>query len=105
MILVGAMTFTAATVFINVETGMSDADQRLNEHATKVLAREVAVSGLNRATQQVFDSFEASGSYTEPEALTGSHDGGSYQVDISTAGTSITLKAEPGTRSAGATPM
>ncbi len=93
IILVGAMTFTAATIFFSVETGTSEADQRFNEHATKVLAREVALTGLNRATQLVFDSFEARRSYTEPSALTGLHDGGSYQVDISTSGTSITLNA------------
>ncbi len=94
--LVGAMTFSAATISFSVRTGTSEADQRLNEHAAKILAREVALTGLNRATQLVFDSFEASGSYTRPEALTGLHDGGTYQVDITTVGRDITLKVVGG---------
>ena len=55
MILVGAMTFTAATTFFNTRTGTADAEERFNEHAAKVLAREVALTGLNRATKRVYD--------------------------------------------------
>ncbi len=93
VILVGAMGFVASTLLYSAQTSTLEADQRLNEHAAKVLAREVALTGLNEGTQLVFDSFEASGSYTGPSTLTGLHDGGGYQVDLNISGTSITLKA------------
>ena len=93
VILVGIISIVASTMLHSTKTNTVEAEQRLNEHTAKVLAREVALTGLGEGTQLVFDSFEASGSYTGPLTLTGLHDGGSYQLDINTSGTDITVKA------------
>ena len=93
LFLVAGLTFGLTTVLYNVQMGTGEAEDRVNEHAAKLLAREIALTGLADTEQQVLESYAASGSYVGPPTITGAYDDGTYAVEITTVAESITLKA------------
>ena len=64
LIAVAALTLLLPITLFSVDAGSSESDERLNDHAAKVLAREVALTGLGDAEKAVFDSYAASNAYT-----------------------------------------
>ena len=96
LLLVTVSTIVGMLLHGSIEEKISGADQRFVEHGSKVVARELAMTGLNDALQDVIGDF-GSGSYTGttgPDAIIGNYDNGDYSIALQAAGSSITITVE-----------
>ena len=93
LFLLTILAFWSIFSLTSIQDGASESENRFNEHGAKILAREVALTGLNEGTQTAFDDFETSGTYTGVSPLTGNYEGGAYSVTISASGNGIDIKS------------
>ena len=81
LLLVTVSTLVGMLLHSSTGENHSKAEERFNVHGSKVLAREIAMTGLNEALLTASAHF-GSGSYTGPTSLAGSYEGGSYSITL-----------------------
>ncbi len=91
LIAVGALMLILPTTLFSVQKGNSDSEKRFNEHAGKVLALEVALTGMGDVEKAIVDGYASGGSYTGQTSWTADYAGGTYDVSLNPTGSSVSV--------------
>lgn len=92
LLLVGAFILASATI---LHGGMSQgslfATERLGEYGSQLVAREIAHTGMGDALNALSLDYGQNGSYSGALAWAGNYQGGSYEIEITITGSTITV--------------
>ena len=90
LLLVIATTLSGMLLHGNVQETISKANERFVEHGSTMLAREVAMTGMNGALQMASGQF-SSGSYGGTSPWNGTFNDGAYNVTLTAQGSGIEI--------------
>ena len=93
LVSIAAAAIITAGVMSQITSTTLEAQNNAQADASKVLAREMAFTGLSVAKQQVFTAFDEHNEYTGPASLAGTYHQGDFNVDIATSDTQLVLQA------------
>ncbi len=88
----GAFTLAAGSIlYSGVSRGSISTVERLGEHGSRLVAREIAHTGMGDALQALSLDYGQNGSYGGGMTWTGNYQGGNYEIEIAITGTTITV--------------
>ena len=96
LLLVTVSTIVGMLLHGSIADNINGGNERFVEHGSKMLARELAMTGLNDALITVSGYFSG-GTYSGPSgaqgegAILGNYDGGSYSIDLDGSGNTTTV--------------
>lgn len=79
---VAGISFSGILLVSTLQRTAFTADEELAEYGAEVIAREIALTGMNEGEEAIFASYRKNGNYTGTPQLKGSFDGGTYTVSI-----------------------
>ena len=90
---IAAAAIITTGIMSQISSTTLEAQQSTQADASKMLAREVAFTGLSAAKQLVLSEYDENDSYSGPTNISGDYNYGQYTVDITVVDTQVVFKA------------
>ena len=92
LFLVGAFIITGGSLLYGtVQQSSMHKTELAGNYASRLMARELAHTGLEDALQQLTKAYDSGGSYSGPTTWTGTYEGGSFSNTVTISGASHTI--------------